>query len=168
MAKNATKYEAGTYVVTVDRLRQEVFADDDKVRKEPVDEAIYEKGEEVELDEREATRHANAGAIAAPDSLQARVAKGEVPSQFVPSPGLTDEQLRVQLEAIQQVLREREERQSYDRTAEGGVDPTDPDALKSAREQRQQQRAASNATNTGDGGGEKTGENTPKASKTAK
>ncbi len=41
MAKNVTKYEAGTYVVTVDRLRQEIFADDDKVRREPVDEAIY-------------------------------------------------------------------------------------------------------------------------------
>ncbi len=166
MAKNVTKYEAGTYVVTVDRLRQEIFADDDKVRREPVDEAIYEKGEEVELSEREATRHANAGAVAAVGSLQARVARGEVPSQFVPNPGLTDEQLRVQLEAIQQVLEERRQSQSYDRTAEGGVDPTDADAMKSARERRQQQRAAE-AVSEG-GGGEETGKNAPKGSRAAK
>lgn len=145
-ARSATsEAEGGTYVVLVDRLRQEVFAEDDKVRKEPVDEFVYDKGEDIELDAQEAARHIAGGAVAKEGTLQARVARGEVPAEFVPNPSLTDEQLRVQLAAIEQVLAERQENISYDVSAEGGVDPTDPEAVKSATRPSSRSESTQNA-----------------------
>lgn len=143
--KMSSEAEGGTYVVLVDRLRQEVFADNDQVKKEPVDELIYEKGEDVELDAREAARHIAGGAVAKDGTLQAQVARGLVPAEFVPNPALTNEQLEVQLAAIQQVLRERDHGASYDVSAEGGVDPTDPEAVAKAQGKSDSAKSADQA-----------------------
>lgn len=106
-SEEKTPWPAGEYVVTVDKLRLEEFAENDQAKKEPVQTYIYEKGEEVELDEAEANRHGEGGAIAKPDTLEAKVAQGEVHSTHAPPPGLTDEDIDKRIEALEQVREDR-------------------------------------------------------------
>lgn len=106
-SEEKSPWPAGEYVVTTDKLRLEEFAENDQVRKEPVQTYIYEKGEEVELDEAEACRHGDGGAIAKPDTLEAKIAQGEVQYTHAPPPGLSDEDIDKRIEALEQVREDR-------------------------------------------------------------
>lgn len=104
---NNSDFPAGTYVLNVDQYTEREYTDDRL--KEVRSTTEYEKGDEIELDEANALRLGNSGAVVKKDTVEARVAKGEIDPAVAPPPGASVDQLEAQKEAIEQALKDRRE-----------------------------------------------------------
>lgn len=95
------EWSEGTYVLTASNFEKTIFDDNGEIE----DAIPYVTGDEVELDARTARRLGAAGAIAKQDSVQAKMAKGELNPEAL---DLTkdEDQLEEQMQAIKARLDE--------------------------------------------------------------
>lgn len=101
-------WPAGTYVLTVDRWDQPVYEGEGAVRM-IVDNNRYVKGDEVELNERDARRLGESGSIAAEDSSAAKAARGLIdPMALQATSQLSLEEKRARIAALEAQIEEEE------------------------------------------------------------
>lgn len=109
--RKSDKWPAGTYVLLANQYQESELNDSGDV----VDYTDYEQGEEIELDERNALRLGEVGAIAKPDSVHAKIATGELTPVSVDlsqDEGALEAQLdaiKARLDELKSVESEREE-----------------------------------------------------------
>lgn len=99
--RKSDEWPAGEYVLLANTYQETVFNDKGDI----VDYVDYERGEKLELDERNAFRLGEVGAVAKPDSVQAKMATGEL-SEVALDLSQDEGALEAQLEAIKARLDE--------------------------------------------------------------
>lgn len=105
---NGNDWSEGTYVLTVDKWTEPVY-EGEGLNRTQVDERYWVKGDEVELDAREARRLGESGGIAPEGSSAAKAAQGIISEEaLVATSQLSLEEKKAQIEALKRQIEEEE------------------------------------------------------------
>src|SRR5215210_6014654 len=105
---NNKEFPAGNYVLTVDKFEQPIYEGEGVVRA-IVDVEQYEKGDEIELNDRDARRLGSDGTVAHPDSSAAKAAQGVISEEAVRATSqLSLEEKKAQVEALHRQIEDEE------------------------------------------------------------
>src|SRR5215210_3648954 len=117
-------WPAGEYVLLVDKYNYPIFEGEGFVRQQ-VDDVVYLKGDDIELDARDAQRLGESGSIAKPDSAFSRAAKGELDEAAVRADSkLSLEEKKARISALEAQIAEEEEH--VERMEEAGAETLVP------------------------------------------